>query len=155
MPVLNQPHHFVKWGNPTEVVKADLTTGTSETIFQGDMKLKLPRDLRGSSQVIYANGYYMAITHETDFWYNEYNCKNAKYYHRFLVWDKDWKLATITKPFKFMDGRIEFCTGMEILGNDLLITFGFQDNAAYILKAPIKTIVDFINNEQDLSGVTK
>lgn len=155
MPILNQPHHFVKWSNPTEVVKVDLTTATSEIVFQGDMKLKLPRDLRGSSQIIYANGYYIAITHETDFWYNEYNCKNAKYYHRFLVWDKDWKLTTITKPFKFMDGWIEFCTGMEILGNDLLITFGFQDNAAYILKAPIKTIVDFINNEQDLSGVTK
>ncbi len=155
MPVLNQPHHFVKWSNPTEVVKANPITGTSQAVFQGSTGLNLPRDLRGSSQVIHINGMNIAITHETDFWYNEYNCKNAKYYHRFVVWDKDWKFLTITKPFKFMDGWIEFCTGMDIIGNNLLITFGFQDNTAYLLKAPIQTIVDFINNEQDISGVNK
>jgi len=155
MPVLNQPHHFVKWSNPTEVVKANPITGTSQAVFQGSTGLNLPRDLRGSSQVIHINGMNIAITHETDFWYNEYNCKNAKYYHRFVVWDKDWKFLTITKPFKFMDGWIEFCTGMDIVGGNILITFGFQDNTAYLLKAPIQTIVDFINNEQDISGVNK
>lgn len=155
MPVLNLPDHFVKWSNPVEVVKADLETRTSSTVFKGTRELNLPRDLRGSSQIISISGYNIGITHETDFWYNEYSCKNAKYYHRFIVWDSEWNLVTLTKPFKFMDGWIEFCTGMDILGTDLLITFGFQDNAAYLLKAPITTIVDFINNEQEFSGAAE
>ena len=149
MPVLNKPNHFVKWSNPVEVVEADLETGTSKTVFQGTQKLKLPRDLRGSSQVVEINKYYVAITHETDFWYDEYGYKNAKYYHRFVVWDLEWNFVKVTKPFKFMDGWIEFCTGMDVLGNSILITFGFQDNTAYLLKAPLKTIIDFINNEHE------
>ena len=39
-----------------------------------------------------------------------------------------------------MDGDIEFCCGMALEGRHLLITFGFQDNAAYLLKLPIEAI---------------
>jgi len=40
---------------------------------------------------------------------------------------------------------------MDILGDELIITFGFQDNAAYILKAPISAIEEFINTEKDVT----
>jgi hypothetical protein len=33
MPVVDLPYHFVKWTNPTEVVKVDIHNGTSETTF--------------------------------------------------------------------------------------------------------------------------
>jgi hypothetical protein len=49
------------------------------------------------------------------------------------------------EPFSFMDSNIEFCAGMAIHDDNLLITFGVQDNAAYLLKAPLKFIEDFIN----------
>jgi hypothetical protein len=44
-----------------------------------------------------------------------------------------------------MDVHIEFCAGMAVHNKDLLITFGVQDNAAYLLRAPLKFIEDFIN----------
>ena len=33
-----------------------------------------------------------------------------------------------------MDGEIEFCCGLAELNDELLITFGFQDNAAFVLR---------------------
>ena len=38
MPILDKPYHYIKWSNPTEVVKVDPKTGTSEQIFTGEQK---------------------------------------------------------------------------------------------------------------------
>jgi predicted GH43/DUF377 family glycosyl hydrolase len=45
-----------------------------------------------------------------------------------------------------MDAKIEFSCGMSQYGDDYLITFGFQDNAAYVLKVPGNVLEDFIND---------
>lgn len=147
MPVIDQPFTFVKWSNPTEVVKVNLESLSSEVLYASTNKFNLPRDLRGSSHVISVGEYYVAITHEVDFWYNENKAKDSQYYHRFIVWDKEWNFIRYTKPFKFMDGYVEFCTGLALHGDNFLITFGFQDNAAYMLKAPVDVLIDFIKNE--------
>jgi hypothetical protein len=44
-----------------------------------------------------------------------------------------------------MDGHVEFCVGLAHQGSDFLMTFGFQDNAAYLLKFPETIIEEFIN----------
>jgi hypothetical protein len=46
-----------------------------------------------------------------------------------------------------MDGHVEFGVGMADYGDYFLITFGFQDNSAYILKAPKSTIYNFIQEK--------
>jgi hypothetical protein len=42
-----------------------------------------------------------------------------------------------------MKADIEFCCGACFIGDDLLISFGFQDNAAFIVKLP-KTLLNQI-----------
>ena len=44
-----------------------------------------------------------------------------------------------------MGGLVEFATGMTHYEDSILITFGFQDNAAYILKTNKEFIEEFIN----------
>ena len=39
-----------------------------------------------------------------------------------------------------MDTRIEFNTGLAIKGDDFIITYGYQDNAAYALRMPINLL---------------
>ena len=39
-----------------------------------------------------------------------------------------------------MEAQIEFNCGLALKDNDLLITFGYQDNAAYVLRMPIKLL---------------
>jgi hypothetical protein len=66
--------------------------------------------------------------------------KNAVYRHRFIYWDKDWKIKKYSVPFSFMDAFIEFCCGADFYKDNLLISFGYQDNCAYVLKMPIDLI---------------
>lgn len=147
MPILDQPYRFIKWSNPIEVVEVDLATNSSKTIHQGTDYVEVPRDIRGGSQVIPWEDGYIIISHEVHMWFNEVGNKDCQYYHRFLVWDKDWKLKQISEPFKFMTGHVEFSCGMAEYNGDMLITFGFQDNAAFILRTP-KSVIKEILNEQ-------
>lgn len=154
MPILNKPWQYVKWGNPTEVVEVDIKNviRTDEYSKWVDSKqlvhkdfVPLPHDLRGGSQVLEMGEYKIALTHEVNLFDSEAGRKDGKYYHRFIFWDKDYKITHYSDMFWILGGHIEFSTGMCIKGQDLLITFGFQDNAAYVLRVPIKAVVDFVN----------
>ncbi len=142
VPVLNQPYNFVKWTNPTEVV--DVRNDT-KVVKLNDTYIPLPRDLRGGSHVVYHKDKYIAITHEVALYQNELNQKDANYLHRIVVWDKDWNLHFISDPFYFFDGPIEFCAGATIHKDNFLISFGHQDNAAYILSMPLKMLERICN----------
>ena len=137
MPIIDIPYHFVKWANPTEVVKIDVDNLTSKTVVLKEGKGEF-QNLRGSSQIIPYKNKRICIIHECDLWFNKLKQKDAKYTHRFVVWDLDWNIEWISEPFSFMDGEIEFCCGLAEYNNELLITFGFQDNAAYLLRMPTK-----------------
>jgi len=149
MPILDMPYHFLKWTNPLEIVKVNLdkkgkekvqegilNTVECETVIAKDNYVKLPWDLRGGSQIVKIDGLYTCITHEVDFFHHEGKYKDAFYYHRFVMWDEDWNLVKVSKQFQYMGTRIEFTCGLALDGDDLLITFGYQDNAAFILKWP-------------------
>ena len=144
MPVLDMPYHYVKWSNPTEVVKVDPLNKTCETVFLGKHTNK-PYDYRGGSQVIPYGEYRIACVHIVNLFKSEAGRKNGQYRHCFVIWDKDWNVVKYTEPFSFMNGEIEFCAGMAEFQDSLLITFGFQDNTAYILKVP-KVYIDEVLN---------
>jgi len=144
MPILDKPYHYVKWSNPTEVVKIDPINKTSKTVSLSE-QIDLPRDLRGGSQVIPVGDFYFACTHEVELFSSEVGRKDAIYKHRFVVWDKDFKIAFHSKDFDFMDGHVEFCVGIAKHNNDFLMTFGFQDNAAYLLRVSESAVEEFIN----------
>jgi len=155
MPIVDKPFHFMRWANPVHVVKCDIKTGKVTTVFQGTEKLDLPRELRGGSHVVRFGDYYICATHEVQFTPDEQGRKDGIYTHRFLVYDKDWNFVNCTPQFNLMDGKIEFITGMAKLGEDVLISFGFQDNAAYVLrlnqKSLFKFFMDWGENEPHVS----
>ncbi len=137
MPVTDMPMHFVKWSNPTEVVKADSTEQSCETVVLDESKIyPLQRDLRGSSQVIPWRDGHLAITHEVYLYNDLQGRKDGRYRHRFVYWDKNWNIVKTSEDFSFLTGEIEFCAGAALHGDNILISFGFQDNSAYILKMP-------------------
>lgn len=145
MPVIDKPYHYVKWCNPTEVVKVDPEKKTCETVFLGEYT-PLPYDLRGGSQVIPFDDKYITLIHTVNLFKSEAGRKNAVYRHAFVVWDKDFNFIKATKLFNFMGADIEFCAGMAQKEDKMLITFGFQDNAAYILEVPTTLIEEYLND---------
>ena len=154
MPVLDLPYHFVKWTNPTEVVKVDPIKKTCERVFLGN-DYSSKRDIRGGSQVITIGDYRVAITHEVDLWKNKNNNKEATYRHRIITWDKDWNVVNVSDEFDFMMGNIEFCVGMCVYNNNILVSFGYEDNAAYLLQIPILFFNKLINFKSKLSDFPK
>lgn len=146
MPVLDTPYHFIQWTNPAVLVKADLSTLKSARAIEVDESDKIEGlpFLRGSSQVIPWRDYYICIVHDCDLFKNRSGQKDASYMHRFVVYDRDWRLVRIGEQFSFLDGEIEFCCGLAEYERDLLITFGFQDNCAFILRVPEKMIAGLL-----------
>jgi hypothetical protein len=146
MPVTDLPYYYVKWTNGTEVVKVDPETQSSKQVFLGNWRDLGCGDLRGGSQVIPFGEYRMCVVHETSLYNSEAGKKDGTYRHRFVLWDKNWNIVKISPQFSFMDAKIEFCCGLTEYNNDFIITYGFQDNAAYLLRIPQKTVNNFIFN---------
>lgn len=149
MPILNMPYHFIKWSNPTEVAFYN-HAGGKETIqahLDEEKKVDLPRDLRGGSQVFEWNDHYLAFTHEVYLYNDHLGRKDGQYMHRLVAWDKEWNIVNYSDIFSFMKGEIEFVTGAALFKDDILITFGFQDNSAYILKMPQSVLMKLLVNE--------
>ena len=144
MPIVDLPYHYVKWSNPTEVVKVDPENQTCQTVHLGE-QINLPRDVRGGSQVISWKDHYLALTHEVWLFNSEVGRKDAVYRHRFILWDKNWNIVKVSDDFSIMSGHVEFSIGMVKRDSEFLISFGFQDNAAYVLKVPETVIEEMLN----------
>jgi hypothetical protein len=157
MPILDMPYHFVKWCNPMQVVHYDIENRKTTNVYLDEGERKpYPKDFRGGSQVVRINeNQRMAFIHETNLLRDPFGRKDGDYAHRVLIWDNDWNLIHASKPFHFLgtyydhvtntDYNIEFVTGMAIHGNNILISFGFQDNASFILRIPQNVFADFLS----------
>ena len=142
MPIVDKPFHFVKWHSPIEVMKAEGTMAQQVALKQG---IQPEKDQRGGSQLIRWGSVYIAITHEVDLFKNYLQQKDGIYRHRLCVYDDDLNLVGISpESFSFLDGRIEFCVGAAECEGDLLVSFGFQDNAAFVLRVPRSIVEDMI-----------
>jgi hypothetical protein len=147
MPILDMPYHFVKWTNGTEVVRYNIESNTTDQIALKQWRDLGCIDLRGGSQVLpFGDGGHITLCHETYLTRSEQDRKDGIYRHRFIVWDKNWDIIKVSPQFSFMEAEIEFAVGMCEYNEDYLITFGFQDNASYLLRAPKKEVENFIFN---------
>ena len=150
MPILNKPFHFVKWTNPTYIVRVNLDTCESECIYNGSaISSCVSREIRGGTPLIdWYDNTYLCITHETDFILTDLNGhKDVDYYHRFIIFNEDYTIKYISDYFNFMCSRVEFCIGLAQYKDDILITFGFQDNGSYLLKINKSSLYTLLENE--------
>ena len=139
MPIIDQPYHFVKWSMPTEVVKANPDKPECEQVLtKSTPPVKI--DQRGGSHVVPWGEYYITFTHEVKLWRNYLNQKDSIYRHRMLVWDKEFNFVGLSEPFSFLDTPIEFCIGAAVRNGKLLMSFGAQDNCAFVLEVPKKIV---------------
>jgi hypothetical protein len=146
MPILDMPYHYVKWTNGTEIVKYDIETNKTEIVVSKEWKDLGCIDLRGGSQLIKYKDYRISLNHETFLFKSSAGRKDGTYRHRFIIWDNDFNIVKVSKRFSFLEAEIEFAVGMCEYGDDYLITFGFQDNVAYLLRAPKDFVIDYIRD---------
>jgi hypothetical protein len=152
-PILDKPYHFVKWTAPTEIVRTyPELPARCEQVFHDKTKT-FKADQRGGSQLVRWGNIYLSVTHEVNLFKNYLGQKDGIYRHRLCVWDKEYNLIGISpEPFSFLDARVEFAAGATTQDDNLLISFGFQDNAAFVLKVPNNVVEDMIL-EAETNGV--
>lgn len=140
MPIEEMPFHYMKWCNPSEIVSVDMEAKKTNTVHMGTYK-DFYKDFRGGSQVIRLNDKYsFACVHTVSLFKSEIGAKNAIYRHCFIFWDNDWNVHKWTPEFSFLNGDIEFCTGMTRFRDDFILTFGFQDNCSFVLRVPYSSM---------------
>ena len=143
VPIVDSPWTFIKWASPVEIVWAspDEFKTDSLSIRQG---AKPQLDQRGGSQVIRWGSMNVSFTHEVVFPANHLHQKDGKYRHRLCLWDDQMNLVGLSNVFSFLDANVEFCAGVALYEGGLLLTFGFQDNAAFALHVPGPVVEDLI-----------
>ena len=151
MPILDMPYHFVKWAMPTEIVVADPDTPDCKQVQVKETPPIFP-DQRGGTNVIAWGDYYIAFTHEVALWKNYLNQKDSVYRHRMIVWDKEFNFMGVTSAFAFLDTPIEFCVGAAVIKKNLVLTFGVQDNCAFVLEVPKKVVNEMITEAMSYGG---
>lgn len=145
MPILSKPFQFVRWTNPTQIVKYDFKTNTTKVLVSKELNENVSKNLRGGSQVIdWGRDHYLTIVHEPYHTYPDGKFDN-EYKQQFIEWDEEWNIVRTSPQFSVMGARIEFVSGLTTLGDDVIITFGYQDNASFIAKVSKQFIEDLLN----------
>lgn len=144
IPMLDDPFVFLKWLNPVEIVKYSIDNGNTETVFLDDSKPLAIADLRGGSQVLNYHGYRIAVVHETHSHSTPLGNKNATYRHRIIALDEKNQLVRKSELFSFMDAEIEFCCGLSLIDDMFVMSFGFQDNASFLLTVPQELLCSMV-----------
>ena len=147
MPIATKPFHYVKWTNPTEIVKCKIDTNIESDVVYFKSFAGIDSTLKGGSQVIPYEEGHLCLTHTSDIHHSLAGKINNMYKHQFVYWDSNWNITKVSSFFNFMNSKIEFCCGMSKYKQDYLISFGIQDNASYILRVPEKLMGEFISEE--------
>lgn len=135
MPVLDTPYRYVKWTNPTEIVDWDPINKQLTNNINYLSRVPNNLEVRGGSQVVKYDNYYIAFGHSVSLWKPYSGEKDSDYKAHIMIWDENFNLIKITEGFKFFNSKIEFCCGL-CLDNDnqFIVSFADMDNAAYVLR---------------------
>lgn len=135
MPILNYPFSYVKWTNPTELVEFNPLNLSSTSYYPDNGRVSFNLDFRGGSHVVNYKDYYIAFGHSVRLWKPLCGEKDSIYDHHIAIWDKNFNLLKITKPFKFINAKIEFACGLCIDNSGMMIvSFAETDNVPYLLR---------------------
>ena len=96
--------------------------------------------IRGSSSGAWHQGYLWFVCHIVSY-------ENPRqYYHLLVILEKDLKsVKYVTFPFKFEGTPIEYCCGLLIKNDELMMSYSVKDGCSKILKVPVSSFGEFTN----------
>lgn len=122
-------------------------------IYRRDPSSDAGNTIRGGSQLWDIGDKYLAIIHESlvenHYKYSArhfgYRNKTIRVYlHRFATYDKTGKLIELSDPFSFEGNSIEFAAGLVLSGDDVIVSYGYKDVAAYIGKIKLDAVIKML-----------
>lgn len=88
------------------------------------------KKMRGSSCASKFNNNIWFLTHIVDT--NLRGNGSGKYFHVFVIFDSDLNLIKYSQPFTFDNKLIEFCIGLIVEEENILITYSIYDNSSIL-----------------------
>ncbi|HEY1778192.1 MAG TPA: glycosyltransferase [Solirubrobacteraceae bacterium] len=116
---------------PTALLRCDPHSGGTEMIARHDAPAEA-HHLRGGSQGVPYDGGHLFVVHEVD-----RSGPAARYLHRLLALGPDHSIMAMSRPFSFIADRVEFCAGMALRDETLVLSFGVSDVAAGLAIVPL------------------
>ena len=143
MPVNDMPFTWIKWTNPTTVIRFDPQTRQVTTDIK-PLNSDIPNNLRGSSNVITLGDYMYSIVHDV-----EIDNTSTEFYKRymsyFVKFDKDFNIVGCSEKFTFDNTfPIQFVCGMYYDGKDIYISYSTDDSSSYIVKTKPECIMSLV-----------
>lgn len=130
---------------PLQIGKIDYDKNEMNII---KMKYNIPdffKDARGSTCGIRKNNEIWFILHKAqcyNFRQNKFINTLVNYQHFFAIFDLDMNLIRYSELFKFEDSRVEYCIGMIIKNDEMILSYSLMDTNSIIATYDI----DYINN---------
>jgi len=114
---------------PTVVFRCDVDSGQLTEVSRVDAPYVIGEE-RGGSQGVDVGTGILFVTHRVT-WPDG----NRLYEHRFVLMDPaTMKIVAASRRFRFLDARVEFCCGMALADQDLVVSFGVNDAQAYVAR---------------------
>jgi hypothetical protein len=122
-------------------------------IYKRDATKQAGNNVRGGSCLWDLGDKYLAITHEaiitsehvyTPRMFGYRNKVTRQYLHRFAAYDKTGKLIELSDPFTFNDVNIEFAAGLVVAGDEVVVSYGYKDVAAYLGKIKLDKVLSML-----------
>lgn len=102
------------------------------------------RGFRGGSQLVpLGDGTWLAVIHEVA------TAGRRVYEHRFVRFDEaaGWRIVETSPAFAFRETRmIEFAAGLAMLGDRLVVSFGFMDREAWLAWMPLGQVLGLMED---------
>ncbi|MCE5292252.1 MAG: glycosyltransferase [Nocardiaceae bacterium] len=134
---------FVYSCHPLRVFEYDPTLGAVAEVHRQATPSVLA-DVRGGAPGVWIGERLLVIGHEV-------RASGARrlYRHRFILFDRQFRLLGYSRSFSFERYGVEFCAGMALLGTDMLVSYGVEDRAARVMALPLDAVLNLIDFQTD------
>lgn len=115
--------------------------------------------ISGSSQIVAWGDGYLAVTHTRHpvsvfkkIWMKyllrdkTYKLKKTYFLHQFVTLNEEFEVTGFSEDFFFEDLGIEFCAGVAVNENNLVISYGVKDSQAKLIKLSADKLKSFVKN---------
>jgi len=128
-------------------------------VFKGKGLARRKSFISGSSQVVEWGDGYLAVTHTRHsisifkkFWMKyllrdkSYKFKKTYFLHQFVILNDKFEVTGFSKDFFFEEFGIEFCAGVAVSENGLIISYGVKDAQAKLINLSADKLSALIKN---------
>jgi hypothetical protein len=122
-------------------------------IYRRDKSELASELIRGGSALWPLENFNLAIVHEVGTREEtKYSNRNfgmvtrtkRNYFHRFAGYTADGTLTHLSDRFKLSDANIEFAAGLVVSGDDVIVSYGYKDVAAYLGRIKLDAVMQML-----------